>query len=145
MKLLRTALACLLASGLTLLVWLQHTPEPGQRPSAMSSAPARDLTTAHEAKFVVRKDEELEVTCHGHPSIGHRVARAERAVLGRVRGAGPLARGGSYSPAERPIHLVEVLLQGAYDNEARLGRADRLPGVAPRRSDKGHCRGGPSF
>ena len=38
-----------------------------------------------------------------------------------------------------------LLPQGAYDSEARLGRADRLPGVAPRRSDKGHCRGGPSF
>ena len=74
------------------------------------------------------------------------ISRSEWAVLGRARGAGPpVAWVGSCSRAERPIHLVEVLLQGAYDNEARLGRADRLPGVAPRRSDEGHCRGGPSF
>ena len=80
----------------------------------------------------------------GRPNSLNR--RRSWAVLGRARGAGPpVAWVGSCSRAERPIHLVEVLLQGAYDNEARLGRADRLPGVAPRRSDKGHLRGGPSF
>ena len=87
----------------------------------------------------------------GRPNSLNR--RRSWAVLGRARGAGELlARNGSCSVARmgscsvaRPIHLVEVLLQGAYDSEARLGRADRLPGVAPRRSDEGHCRGGPSF
>ena len=46
-----------------------------------------------------------------------------------------------------PQYLVLGFRYFAFNkaNVQLIGRADRLPGVAPRRSDKGHLRGGPSF